>query len=188
MTLITEEYRELNKHLHQTNAAYGVSGQKWMEKVWGLAHRYKIDSVLDYGSGKETLHQALKENVERLRMASGYCCLGHAWIDDWQNYDPAIPGREITPLSADLVTCTDVMEHIEPSSLKTVLDDLRRLSRKVVFLTVATRPAMKHLADGRNAHLIVREPDWWLPKLWSRWRMMEYGDNGGEFWFVGVPK
>ena len=40
-----------------------------------------------------------------------------------------------------------------------------RLTKKVAFLVIACRPANRHLDDGRNAHLIVEPPDWWLKKI-----------------------
>ena len=81
--------------------------------------------------------------------------------------------------------CSDVLEHIEPELLENVLDDLCGLSQKAVYLCVATRPAKKILSDGRNAHLIVEDESWWLPKLMERWKMLSFQDAGGEFVFVG---
>ena len=107
-------------------------------------------TVLDYGCGKGGLGLALSHLL-------------------MTGYDPAVAGHEGTPEPADLVICTDVLEHIEPECLEEVLDDLRRCALKGVFLTIATRPAKKFLADGRNAHLIQEPMTWWLPKIWSRW-------------------
>ena len=54
----------------------------------------------------------------------------------------------------------ELMEHIEPECLEEVLDNLQWLSLKAVFLVIATRPAKKMLADGRNAHLIAFMDDY----------------------------
>jgi hypothetical protein len=79
-----------------------------------------------------------------------------------------------------------VLEHIEPELLDNVLDDLKRCALKGVFLTINMRPAYKTLADGRNAHLIQKPIEWWLPKLMERWDIMGVTKRGNiEFVFTG---
>src|SRR5881394_1730573 len=155
--LITEDYRRLNAELH-SRGNYGVSGHKWASKVFDLAGQCEARTVLDYGCGRGTLGAAMRKNYPD-------------WAGDFLEYDPAIPGKETKPTQADLVVCGDVLEHIEPDCLLAVLDDIRSIARKAVFLVVATRLAVKTLADGRNAHLIVEPVEWWLPKLMLRWRV-----------------
>ena len=164
-TLISEDYKKLNEELHKTNLAYGTSGHRWADEVVETAARTKSESILDYGCGKQTLKDALPEV---------------------QGYDPCIKGLEKKPERADLVVCTDVLEHIEPAHLTAVLDDIYLIAEKAVFLTVATGPALKTLADGRNAHLIQKPASWWLPKLERRWKRRFFHDVGGEFLFIGL--
>jgi 2-polyprenyl-3-methyl-5-hydroxy-6-metoxy-1,4-benzoquinol methylase len=175
--LITEPYRELNAALHVSNPAYGTSGGKWAGKVHRLARQYEARSVLDYGCGRGTLRDTL------LKIADGwpaiYLCA---------EYDPAIEGKDARPNRADLVVCGDVLEHIEPECLYAVLDDIRDLARKGVLLIVATVPASKTLADGRNTHLIVEPAEWWFPKLALRWRIKEFQDRNGYFVCVGEAR
>jgi hypothetical protein len=90
-----------------------------------------------------------------------------------RNYDPVI--------------CTDVLEHVEPECLDEVLDDLRRVTRKVGFFVIATRPAKKLLPDGRNAHLIQESLQWWLPKLQQRFTVSQLQEMNGEFCVVVGP-
>lgn len=160
--LITDTYRDLNKELHGRNAAYGTSGVKWAPRVAELAQHMKAVTILDYGCGKQTLGAAIP----------------HLLVT---GYDPALDGLDDPPEPADLVVCTDVLEHIEPDCLDAVLDDLRRCTLKGIFLTVATRPAVKTLADGRNAHLIQEHPAWWLPKIIARWDLQIFHNTAGEF-------
>ena len=82
----------------------------------------------------------------------------------------------------------DVLEHIEPECLDAVLDHMARLTQKAILLTVTTIPAAKNLADGRNAHLIVEPPEWWIPKLLQRWEMETYNRNDIGFMFLGSPR
>lgn len=143
--LISENYRQLNAQLHNDNPAYGTSGEKEAQPVLALCQSLKTSSVLDYGCGKGRLAAALPFPI-------------------WE-YDPAIPGKDMTPRPADIVVCGDVLEHIEPEHLDSVLADLKRCVLKVGLFIVHTGPAQKTLADGRNAHLIQQDVNWWAAKL-----------------------
>ncbi len=187
MPLITPSYRALNAELHARNPAYGISGGKWAAKVHRLAKQYEADMVLDYGSGKGSLGAQLMVQFadERNRDVNGHQV---PFPYDFREYDPAITGKDARPDRADFVVCGDVLEHIEPDCLYAVLDDIRDLARKAVLLIVATRPAQKTLADGRNAHLIVEPSEWWFPKLAARWRIKEFQDRGGHFLCLGEAR
>ena len=159
--LISDSYRELNALLHSEREDYGTSGRRYAQPVAQLTTIYDTLDVLDYGCGKRTLEKAL-----------GYAI---------HNYDPCIAGLDAKPEPADIVACTDVLEHIEPDCLEEVLQNLRHLMRKAGFLTIATRPAKKYLADGRNAHLIQESAKWWLMQLWSAgFTVRQFADMGGE--------
>lgn len=169
--LISDKYRELNAKLHETRPDYGAghSTRQWYPHIEAMSKSLNAASILDYGAGKGMLGHSMP----------------HLMVE---NYDPAVPHYNQNPDQADLVVCTDVMEHIEPECLDAVLDDIRRLSIKGVFLTVATRPAVKTLEDGRNAHLIQQNADWWLPKLTSRWEIRLFQADAGEFVFFGLAR
>lgn len=165
--LITPEYRSLNGQLHSNDPNFGGHGRKWAPTIENFAKQISAKRILDYGAGKCTLALSLP-NLPIF------------------NYDPAIPGLDDDPQPADLLVSTDVMEHIEPECLDDVLDHMMALSLAAVFLIVATRPALKSLPDGRNAHLIQKRIAWWLPKLMSRWNVRNIVNMGGlEFMFVG---
>jgi hypothetical protein len=125
-------------------------------------------SVLDYGCGKGGLGRAIP---------FGIC-----------EYDPAIAGKESSPKPADLVVCTDVLEHIEPECLVYVLADLRRVTRKIGYFVIHTGPAQKHLADGRNAHLIQRDRMWWKKKLRRFFTIGRIIESGPELHVIVAPK
>lgn len=186
--LITPGYKEQNKSLHSDRPDYGAGGHKWAELVWQLAHKHKAESVLDFGAGKSTLHQALKQNEPAYRFRAHYCCKEHGWLKNWQNFDPAIEGLDEAPRPADLVVSTDCLEHVEPECLVAVLDEIRRCTNKAVLLVVATRPAKKTLPDGRNAHLVQEHMQWWFGHLITRFDVRHLEDLGGEFVFIGTPR
>ena len=157
---ITPEYVEQNRRLHAVGN-YGISGQRYATEVLRICALVGSKDVLDYGCGQRTLEKALGFEI--------------------RNYDPCIAGLDATPSKADIVVCTDVLEHIEPECLEEVLDDLKRVTGKVGYFVIATRPAKKILPDGRNAHLIQERLPWWLPKLESRFGVIEVVEDSLEF-------
>lgn len=167
---ITEDYLKLNSELHAVNTSYGSWGWRHSQKILDLRDSLDCDTVLDYGCGKGSLKNAL-DSPE--------------WV---REYDPAIPGKDARPELADLVICTDVLEHIEPELLDNVLTDILRLTGKAAFLVVATRPAQKTLADGTNAHKIIENAEWWRAKLSEKFYVLTLDANGpGEFSAVVSP-
>ncbi len=145
------EYARLNRELHKRPNGFGGGGHKHKEKVLELAQQYDCKSLLDYGAGQQKLSQSIKKHPHP--------------FETIQDYDPGVPAIEGQPLPADLVVCTDVLEHVEPEYLDNVLAELSRLTQKVIYLYIATITTDKILKDGRSAHLIVESPDWWRHRL-----------------------
>lgn len=148
--LISKGYVKQNVELHRRPEGYGGSGYKSRDAVMELASEIGAETVLDYGCGRGTLRAAMKE--------AGFA-------PSVFEYDPAIKGKNGNPKAADLVVCTDVLEHIEPDKLDEVLLHLFRLTLKSAYFVIATRIANKTLPDGRNAHLIIEGIDFWLPRV-----------------------
>lgn len=163
--MISESYREQNRLLHETVPLFGAVSARWLNRAEDACKAAQTRNVLDYGCGKGSLVKTLE--------GLGY---------DAHGYDPAIPEYSARPQPADVVICTDVLEHIEPEHLEAVLDDLRGLTKTLIFLIVSTRMAKKTLPDGRNAHLIVRDQRYWLEDLMKRFRLIKFhsADSGFE--------
>ena len=168
--LLTESYKQLNAQLHRDDPTYGSSGHKLAPRVAELCEAFQTRDILDYGCGKRGLEKALGIPI--------------------QNYDPCIPGLDAPPKPADIVACSDVMEHIEPEHVDAVLADINRLTRKCAIFLIATRPALRSLPDGRNAHLIQENMGWWVPRLYKaefRVRnLMDVRNQGHSIAFVAV--
>ena len=170
--LISEEYRQMQRQLHE-NPAYGIASIGYAPLVAEIIESTGATELLDYGAGKGRLGVALREHVKReLKI---------------HHYDPAIPHWSASPAPCDFVACIDVLEHIEPDLIDNVLDDLMRVTRGVGVFTVHTEPAIKSLPDGRNAHLIQRRADWWLPKFMSRFDLVTFNRMPDGFW-IGVER
>jgi hypothetical protein len=168
--LITEEYRELNRKLHAEDLNFGITSREFGDSILDMCGSINDEDVLDYGCGKAELAKLLPFKI--------------------QSYDPCIEKYSNRPRPANVLVCIDVLEHIEPECLDEVLEDISSLSKKVVFLTVATKLASKELPDGRNAHLIVQDYRKWLSKLWEHFTMLNFSQTNHDcrFVFVGEPK
>lgn len=157
--LISEEYRRAQQELHK-NSGYGQASVDVAPVVAEIIRRDHVEEMLDYGAGKGRLGEELE------------------WLVPWplriHRYDPAMPQWSAAPGPSAFVACIDVLEHIEPPLLSNVLDDLRRVTAGTGLFTVATGPALKRLADGRNAHLIQQPSNWWLPQFLSRFELLRF--------------
>ena len=169
---ISSEYLEQQKQLHR-NPDYGVASLHYAPLVVELADKIGAKSISDYGAGKCNLQKKMNE-------------LGRF---DFQYYpfDPVFPEYG-DPQEADLVCCVDVLEHIESLYLKAVLQDLDRITVKIGLFTIHTGPAMKHLSDGRNAHLIQKPASWWLPQLCEHFEIAQLERIPVGFWVVVEPR
>lgn len=158
MKTISEQYREQNALAHQANDGYGARGYKHLKAVLRVAERLDATSALDYGCGQGTLGAHAKRMTD-IPFAS---------------YDPAVPQFAADPEPADLVVCTDVMEHVEPAYLHNVLDHIMQLARKGVYFEIACREALRTLPDGRNAHILIQPPEFWFQAISQYFTVLEY--------------
>lgn len=150
--LISEAYKQQNQELH-AHGDFGVMGSRYAHIIARICETEGTRDVLDYGCGQQALARSMPFPV--------------------RGYDPCIPGLDAGPQPADIVSCTDVLEHVEPDCIDAVLDHLGGLTKRVAFLVIPTRPAKKFLPDGRNAHLIQQPAEWWFPKLYARFHCVQ---------------
>ena len=169
---ISDSYLTEQKKLHE-NPKYGVASLSFAPVVRSLLRLGKCESLSDYGAGKCNLKKALY--------------LREGGKVQYQPYDPAFPEYG-TPRPADLVTCIDVLEHIEPASLDAVLSEISSISKRLAFLTVHTGPAKKVLTDGRNAHLIQESPSWWLSRFEPFFDILHVQQVRKGFFVIASPK
>ena len=81
-------------------------------------------------------------------------------------YDPAVEEWSIQPNEIGyIVSCLDVLEHVEIQSIDAVLTNIKQLTRRFCYLVIDLQPAVKKLPDGRNAHILLAPPDWWSLKI-----------------------
>jgi hypothetical protein len=154
MTRYTPSYKQLQEQFHRDRPDYGIHAHRWADQVLAIAQQLNSSDILDYGAGKGTLQKSIPFPIHQ--------------------YDPFIPELAAEPRPAALVCALDTLEHIEPACLDSVLVHLASLTRQLLFADIALRPASKFLPDGRNAHLILESPNWWLARLLPHFAIRQF--------------
>ena len=170
--LITDYMQKMNEELHKDwdgEHSYGSYGSENLPEIVMLAgqmaKRFGELTILDYGCGK---------GFFKMRMPDINGVTVH-------EYDPCVKEKSARPKPADLVVCTDVLEHIEPQCLDNVLDDIERLTVKSCFVSICLTPAVKKYHDGQNCHLSLLDAETWYAKLRKRFLVLETKEvNVGE--------
>ena len=154
---ITTEYKEHMAKEHD-GSKWGTTGWKYAGDLVlkCLRDRPYIKTILDFGCGKGTMKRFIKEE-----MGNEY---------DISEYDPGIPGKDTFPTGQfDLVLTSDVLEHIEPHLLTETIQQLEKLTGKVLFNDIACSPTFKTFGEGpyigQDLHLTVEEPSWWRKRF-----------------------
>jgi hypothetical protein len=157
--LLSEEYRRVLEIEH-ANTPWGVTGWHHAPYIYGLLTKLDLRTMLDYGAGRGSLgHWFDKNDTAQIQR---------------REYEPGIPKLGAEPQPAQLVACIDVMEHVEPDCVDSVLDHIQGLSTACVYFNISCRPAGRILSNGHNAHLSIQEPEWWRSKLCDRWQEQNF--------------
>ena len=160
----TENYKAMQKELHAAGN-YGVTGKTYVPSIFHaicqLYKRHGSVSVLDYGAAGGGTMEAVKEHLFLPPDVESRC------------YDPFVDEFAAEPAPADLLLCTDVLEHVEPECTKAVLDHIAALTRRMAIFAISLQPARKKLSDGRNAHINLPGQEFWLRELKKRFILSE---------------
>lgn len=163
--MIRDEYVEQLRQHRGNDPDWGGSAVRnagdaivrWLNKHKAIA------TVLDFGCGAGTLKPFIEKNAR-----------AGITVDE---YDPSVDGKTRLPTDTyDLLITTDVLEHVEPASLDDTLRWMNGHSRRQ-FHHIDCNETKDRLPDGRDVHLIVQPPEWWLSKLqYSNpgWALMEW--------------
>lgn len=136
--------------LHDQGKFRGKSLRKHIDEIGRLLLKTESKTLLDYGSGKGSLHQG-KTKI---------------WGVEVTLFDPAVKGIDNLPdKKFDAVICTDVLEHIPEDELDETLTNIFDRADKLVYLSISTKPAKKTLPNGMNCHVTVKGKDWWIEKI-----------------------
>jgi len=120
--------------------------------VHDFVSQYRPWSLVDWGCANGNLLNRLETDFPSIQELGGY--------------DPGNPDYMVVPTGTyDCLVSCDVIEHFEPDQLDESLKLMQSKFSCAAFLIIACYPAKKILSDGRNAHLIVENQDWWMQKI-----------------------
>jgi hypothetical protein len=180
LQLISDEYKAQQEYLHESatvdgkHVVFGGAALFYAPIIAEVINKLEPSHVLDYGCGKHLLlPKALAQQGMKHRFK-------------YQAYDPGVPRYAGAPVPAEMVVSVDVLEHVEEEHIDDVLDHLRDLTEAIGFFTIHTGAALKTLPDGRNAHILQRPAEWWLPRLMCRFDLQTFQVTGPDQFYVLV--
>ena len=146
----------LNRQLHHADPEFGVNVTGLTSRIplaiSRLSQHAPISTVLDYGTGKGFLVDHLRSELPSSITVDGY--------------DPSVDKWSTKPDSKyDILTCIDVLEHIDIDKIDNVLKDINNLTRLFCYVSIDLQPAVKTLEDGRNAHVMLAPSEWWITRF-----------------------
>jgi cyclopropane fatty-acyl-phospholipid synthase-like methyltransferase len=149
MSIINQDYQKQIQAMHD-NGKFN-NGAKQFKLVVPFINEYQPKNLIDFGCGKGALIATIKENYPAI---------------DVFGYDPGNPDFSVMPdRTFDTIVSTDALEHIEPEHLTASLGMMSDRMERCGFFRIACYLAKKSLPDGRNCHLIVKEPAWWREQI-----------------------
>ena len=146
----------LNRKLHQSDPGFGINTTGLTSHLPFAIERLNtftpISSILDYGTGKGHLVDHYRSVLPSSITVDGY--------------DPSVDKWSKKPNHAyDIVSCIDVLEHIDIQYIDDVLRDIKALTTLFCYVTIDLQPAVKRLDDGRNAHVMLAPAEWWVTRF-----------------------
>lgn len=160
----TPEYAAMQAQMH-TRGDYGTHGERHLSRaaipILGLWETLKRTvKVLDYGCGGGQLGRTLRQ------------MLNCATITDYDPFHPEWGGDREVELH-DFCYSFDVFEHVEEICVDNVIDWIADHIKYGAYFEISLVAALKELPDGRNAHITIKSPEWWIRKMKRRFNIIE---------------
>lgn len=151
--MVISDYYKKVLEVEHAKGEWGIMSLNFAERVANMMKLHNSQEVLDYGCGAGNLEKSLKTIIPDIIV---------------HNYDPGIPMYNKLPDPCKIVACIDVLEHVEPECLESVLDDLERVIEGYAVITISCHTALRVLNNGWNAHICIKTPQEWLNILSNR--------------------
>lgn len=157
---LIEQYKQMAEHGYdradgsRVEQAYNdFELRRFRDIVKPSFERAAISTVLDYGGGGSDWS---RENFDP---ETGQSAKDYFGVSSVQTFEPA---RDLLVKSkADAVVCMDVLEHVFLVDVIDVIRELFSLAEKVLIINVACYKASAILPCGENAHITIRDREWW---------------------------
>jgi SAM-dependent methyltransferase len=187
-----DAFLDTKGQLHKSDKLF--DGKNFEEKLWKhlkpLIGSFETIRFLDYGCGKARhWHEPLIEKRTLPQL------LGKK-LQTFFLYDPGYLPYSLHPdasQSFNIVSCSDVMEHIPEDCVEEVLEDISWLSSPdaIVLFSIAGAPAFKSFSDGENLHCTVKTIDWWKEKIFEapigKFVLVYTNLTGEQVFKYGIP-
>jgi 2-polyprenyl-3-methyl-5-hydroxy-6-metoxy-1,4-benzoquinol methylase len=155
--MLTDDYKEQIRQYRKENPEWGsTAAKRHADPIARYANSKPfVEDILDFGCGTGTLVDALQDLTNMVEVFG---------------YDPSSERPEFSETldsaqKFSLVVSTDVLEHIEPAELDATLQQIRDTATCAQYHHIDCNLTAKFLPDGRNLHLSVYPPEWWMSKL-----------------------
>lgn len=146
------DYIDIHPELHRYKMVY-----KELQKL------NNVKTLIDVGCGEGSLIRGLQVKFPDMTISS-------ADLDNFHNIEgvefKAINLAEKETLFTvdepfDLLTCLDVLEHIEQRGIIDIIEWFSVISKKQI-LTIANHSSVH---NGEQLHKICKDMDWWTPRI-----------------------
>ncbi len=91
--------------------------------------------------------------------------------------------------SFDLITCFDVLEHLDQDDLPRLRDEMTRLRKPsgAALYTVSLRPAVSRDFRGDNLHRTIQPVQWWIDLMQPDETIIDHHLQQATMWFGPRP-
>lgn len=163
-----ERGRECGKNSMSGPYTWDRLGGYFLDTASHIVRRFRPGRVCEFGCAKGFLVGAFRSR--------GVACVGIDWsgyaVSEGNTYDSGylichnltrpLPGRFVREYApVDMVTCFDMMEHIEDGDVGAVFENMLLLRPKHILMNICTKEI-----DGYDiSHVNVRPREYWLEKI-----------------------
>jgi hypothetical protein len=159
MNMTVKKHDRFNFHKHFSKPTSGVG--KDYPLLLDIIPNYPY-SVLDFGCGKGGTIEWLSTHRPEL------------YIEGYDPYMQKYDKPEHLLRQWDFTFSGDVMEHIPQDEIEGISYRLSKITRSNSIHFIDLDPARKTFPTGENAHLTVKEADWWLKTLEEHWYIRDH--------------
>ena len=151
--MIRDEYKAQLKQTREGWEGWGSSAARNCDALVRYLDKHKaITDVLDFGCGTGQLGIHLRQHQDAGILRKNITI---------HEYDPSVPGKDTIPeRTYDCIISLDVLEHVEPDSIAETMEWLLSKAPRQ-YHHIDCNETNDKLPDGRDVHLLVREPKWW---------------------------
>ena len=150
---------------------HGMSIMQHADDIGKFIRAVGAESMLDWGCGGAAAYDSPHK-------------LWHHWGFDRHDvvlYDPSFKKFDTVPTrKADIVVCSDVLEHIVGKEVDAFIANLFARANKAVWASVCCREAKKTFPNSTiNLHVTIKPYSWWQDKFTRlapegiQWRLVE---------------